>query len=93
MVVGVCEIEFYIPGCSSLKEKRLVLRSLKDRLRNRMNVAVSEADHHERWQRSTLCLATVSNDAAVVHSVLSKARNLVEKESRIELLDVHVELR
>ena len=93
MVVGVCDIEFHIPGSSSLKEKRHVLRSLKDRLRNRLNVSVSEADHHDLWQRSTLCIVTVSNDAAVVHSVLSHAQRLVQSEPRIELLDVHVELR
>jgi hypothetical protein len=93
MVVGVCEIDFTIPGCASLKEKRFVLRSLKDRLRARWNLAVSEADHHDRWQRATLCLVTVSNDSKVVHSVLSAACNLVERDGRIELLDVRVELR
>ncbi len=93
MVVGVCEIDLHIPGSSSLKEKRFALRSLKDRLRNRLNVAVSESAHHELWQRATLCVVTVSNDAAVVHSVLSKAKNLVEAHRRVELLDVRVELR
>lgn len=93
MVVGVCILEFLIPGCSSLKEKRFVLRSLKDRLRQRMNLAVSECDHQDLWQRSSLCLVTVSNDSKVVHSVLSKACNLVERDGRVEVLDVHVELR
>lgn len=93
MVVGVCTLEFRIPGCSSLKEKRFVLRSLKDRLRQRLNLAVSECDHQELWQRASLCLVTVSNDSTVVHSVLSKACNLVEKDGRVELLDVHQELR
>jgi uncharacterized protein YlxP (DUF503 family) len=93
MVVGVCELEFHIPGSSSLKEKRFVLRSLKDRLRRRFNVAVSESEHHDRWQLATLCVVTVSNDAAVVHSVLSHAQQLVQREPRLELLDVRVELR
>lgn len=93
MVLGVCEVELHIPGSSSLKHKRHVLRSLKDRLRRRFNVAVSEMDHHDLWQRSTLCIVTVSNDASVVHSVLSHAQRLVEGEPRVELLDVRVELR
>lgn len=93
MVVGVCELEIHIPGSSSLKEKRFVLRSLKDRLRRRFNVAVSESAYHDRWQRATLCVVTVSNDAAVVHSVLSHAQRLVQSEARLELLDVRVELR
>jgi len=93
LVVGVCELDLFIPDSSSLKDKRFVLRSLKDRLRNRLNVAVSESAHHELWQRATLCVVTVSNDSAVVHSVLSKVRNFVERNHRVELLDVHVELR
>jgi hypothetical protein len=93
MVVGVCEVELHIPGSSSLKQKRHVLRSLKDRLRRRFNVAVSETDHQDLWQRATLCIVTVSNDAAMVHSVLSHAQRLVEGEPRVELLDVRVELR
>ena len=93
MVVGVCEIDLHIPACASLKEKRFVLRSLQTRLRNRMNVAVSEADHHDRWQLASLCVVAVSNDSAVVHSILSKACGLVEHDRRVELLDVRVELR
>ena len=93
MIVGACELEIYIPGCASLKEKRFVLRSLKDRLRQRLNVAVSEAGYHDKWQRSTLCVVTVSNDSKVVHSVLSSAQKLLEAERRLELLDVRVELR
>ena len=93
MVVGVCELDLLIPGSSSLKAKRFVLRSLKDRLRNKWNVAVSESAHHDLWQRATLCVVTVSSDSAVVHSVLSKVSNFVEKNPRVELLDVSVELR
>ena len=92
MVIGVGVVELHIPGCASLKEKRHVLRSLKDRLRQRFNVAVGEVDHQDLWQRTTLAIVTVANDAAVVHSVLSHAQRLVEGEPRVELLDVHVEL-
>ena len=92
MVIGVGVVELHIPGCASLKEKRHVLRSLKDRLRRRFNVAVGEVDHQDLWQRTTLAIVTVANDAAVVHSVLSHAQRLVESEPRVELLDVQVEL-
>jgi uncharacterized protein YlxP (DUF503 family) len=93
MVVGVCEVELHLPGTTSLKAKRLVLRSLQDRLRRRHNVAVSESDHHDQWQRAALCIVTVSNDSAVVYSILSRAQQLVEGDPRVELVDVHVELR
>jgi uncharacterized protein YlxP (DUF503 family) len=93
MVVGVCELELHIPGCRSLKEKRLVLRSLMERARRRFNVAVSESAWHDQWQRAGVCVVTVSNDAAVVHSILSRVQTLVEKDARVQMLDVHVELR
>jgi hypothetical protein len=93
MVVGVAALELYIPGCASLKEKRQVLRSLKDRLRRRFNVAVCEVEHQDLWQRATLAVVTTANDAAVVHAILSQAQRLVEGERRVELVDVQVELR
>lgn len=93
MVVGVCELDLHIPGCRSLKEKRLVLRSLKDRLRNRFNVAVSESRWHDEWQRAGICIVTVSNDSAVVHSILSHARSLAERDRCAQVTDVQVELR
>jgi uncharacterized protein len=93
MVVGVCEVELHLPGSSNLKEKRWVLRSLKDRLHRRFNVSVSEIDHQDLWQRARLAIVTVSNDVAVVHSVLSHAQGLVQGDPRVELLDVEVELR
>ena len=93
MVVGVCTLDLHIPGCTSLKEKRLVLRSLMARLRQRHNLAVSEADHHDLWQRASLCLVTVSNDSRVVHSVLDAGCRLVGRDPRLELLDIDIELR
>ena len=92
MVVGVCEVELHIPGSSSLKAKRQVLRSLKDKLRRHLNVAVSETDHQDLWQRTTIAIVTVSNDASVVHSVLSHAQSVIQREGRVELLDVRIGL-
>jgi uncharacterized protein YlxP (DUF503 family) len=93
MVVGVCELELHIPGCRSLKQKRLVLRRLMDRARHRFNVAVTESAWHDQWQRAGICVVTVSNDAAVVHSILSRVQSLFEKDAHAQLVDVHVELR
>ena len=93
MPVGLLTIELQIPDAHSLKDKRQIVRSLKDRLRRQLNVAVSESGHHDKWQRATLCVVTVSNDAAVVHSILSQAEQMVQRELRIQLLDVRTELR
>ena len=64
MAVGLLTLEIHIPDSRSLKDKRQVLRSLKDRLRGRYNVAVAELDHQESWQRAQIGIVSLSNDAA-----------------------------
>lgn len=61
MVVGHLSIEFHIPGSRSLKDKRMVLRSVKDQIK-KFNVAVAEVEFHDLWQRAGLSVVTVSND-------------------------------
>jgi len=64
MPIGLLTLEIHIPDARSLKDKRQVLRSLKDRLRGRFNVAVAELDHQDTWQRSQVGIVSISNDAA-----------------------------
>ncbi len=63
MPVGLLTLEIHIEDARSLKDKRQVLRSLKDRLRARFNVAVAELAHQDLWQRSTVGVVTISGDA------------------------------
>ena len=72
MPVGLLTLELYIPDAQSLKDKRQVLRSLKDRLRREFNVAVAELDHHDVWQRSVVGIVTLSNEEKHVNEVLQK---------------------
>ncbi len=62
MPIGLLTLEIHIPDARSLKDKRQVLRSLKDRLRNQFNVAVAELDHQDVWQRALVGVVTLSND-------------------------------
>jgi uncharacterized protein len=61
MPVGLLTLELYIPEAHSLKDKRQIVRSLKDRLRRRFNVAVAELEYQEVWQRSIIGVVTLSN--------------------------------
>lgn len=63
MPVGLLTLDIHLPDAHSLKDKRQVLRSLKDRLRGQFNVAVAELDHQELWQRALLGIVTISSDA------------------------------
>ncbi len=63
MTIGIYSFEIYLPGARSLKEKRQVLRRLKDRLRARYNLAVAELDGHaDLWQRAALIVVSVAPD-------------------------------
>src|SRR5437879_13647441 len=65
--------ELHLEGCRSLKEKRHVLKSLKDRLHNRFNVSAAETAHHDLWQRAELTVWVVSNERGHAESVLREA--------------------
>ncbi len=78
MPVGVMTLEIRIPYAYSLKEKRAVLRKVRERLRNRLNVAVAEMDHQDVWQRATLSVVSVSSSRNNLESTLRSA--LAESE-------------
>jgi uncharacterized protein len=63
MPIGLLTLEIHIPDARSLKDKRQVIRSLKDRLRGQFNVAVAELDHQELWQRALVGVVSISGDA------------------------------
>lgn len=87
MVVSVISWELHLDGCTSLKEKRAILRSLKDRLRERHNLSVAETDHQDTWQRAELCAAVVSSNRRLADSVMSRADALVASYSRVRVID------
>jgi uncharacterized protein YlxP (DUF503 family) len=70
MPIGLLTLEIHIPDARSLKDKRQVLRSLKDRLRQHFNVAVAELDHQDVWQRALVGIVTLSNDEQHVRESL-----------------------
>ncbi|MCM8794822.1 MAG: DUF503 domain-containing protein [Candidatus Omnitrophica bacterium] len=91
MVIGLLRLELRLPDCQSLKGKRQLLLSLKTRMKNRLNVAVSEVDQQDKWQAATLAVVSVGTDQPGVNRVLSYVSDLVEQERSIELLDAHME--
>jgi uncharacterized protein len=75
--VGVLTLELHIEGALSLKDKRHTVKSLKDRLRAKFNVAVAEIGYQDLWQRSLVSAVTVSGDHARAEEVLQR----VEREA------------
>jgi uncharacterized protein YlxP (DUF503 family) len=76
--IAVGTVELHLPDVGSLKDKRHVLRGLKEKLRARFEVAVAEVDHHDIWQRATLAVACVSHDGRHANEVVTKAVGYIE---------------
>lgn len=80
-----------LPGCSSLKEKRSVVRSLKDRLQARFHLSVAETGEQDTLTRAELSVALAASDRRVAESVLDRADRLVHETGRALVLDTRRE--
>ena len=90
--VALGVVELHLPDVASLKDKRHVLKGLKEKVRARFEVSVAEVDHQDLWQRATLALAYVSADARHANTVISKAMDFIEDNVVGRVLDSSVEI-
>ena len=79
MPVGLLTLEIFIPDARSLKDKRQVLRSLKDRLRRQFNIAIAELDGQDTWQRAVVGVVSISADTRHLEDALEKVANESER--------------
>jgi len=91
MPIGVLTLELYIPHAHSLKDKRMVLRSLKERLRARFNVAVAELDHQDLWQRSLVGVVSISGDPKALETLLEAVQRESETLLGDDLVGIQIE--
>jgi hypothetical protein len=92
MVVGAARVELRVHGSQSLKQKRGVVRSISQRLRNRFNVAVAEVGGQGTWQLVVLGIATVSTDRQSARRRLETAIDFIEDLHLAEVVDQEVEI-
>ncbi len=92
MVVASQTWELSLPGCMSLKEKRSIVRSLRDRLRSKFNVSVSETGMQDVHARAELSIALVASDGRLAESVLDKTDRFVEAHGGAIIVRVHRDL-
>jgi uncharacterized protein YlxP (DUF503 family) len=88
MVIGVCSWDLSLPECRSLKEKRRVVKSLKERMQHRFRVSVAETNHQDVWTRAQLTAALVSADRGQADSILDKMDRFVEGDGRALIVGV-----
>ena len=92
MVIGAAAVEIHIHGSRSLKQKRGVVRSITQRVRNRFNLAVSEVGGQDRWQLAVIGLAAAGSEPTRVRRVLEKAVEFIEELHLAEVTHSDVEI-
>lgn len=92
MVVGILKITLIIPGNSSLKGKRKVIKSLLDKLRSKFNLAAAEVEDNDLWQKAGIGLALVGNDRRFINSSMDKVLDFIYRTSDAEIVDSDSEI-
>ncbi len=91
-VCGLLSLELRLAENHSLKGKRMVVKSLKDRLRRRFNVSVAELEPLDDWHVAVLGVSTVSQSKTMVESTLDKVLRFVEEANLAEVADKQIDL-
>lgn len=91
MVVGVLRLEVRLPSAQSLKDKRSVVKSVKDQLRGRFNIAVAEVEPNETWQRAMLGVSALGEDRVQVEGVLRQVTEWIRMSHLVELIRIEQE--
>ena len=92
MVIGVLQLELSIGDAMSLKDKRRVVKSLKDRIAHGHNVSIAEVGALDQHRRAILGLAMVSNDTRYVQGALSRIVDFVKTKGNVDLVDYQIDL-
>ena len=92
MIICLAKILISTVECNSLKEKRSIVNSIKERIKNKFNIRIAEVDYADDKKRSLLGMATVSNDDAVANSIINKSIDLIETSFPGRITDVKLEM-
>ncbi|HDD64698.1 MAG TPA: DUF503 domain-containing protein, partial [Firmicutes bacterium] len=80
------EIDILIPGSQNLKEKRKIVKSLKDKVRAKFNVSICEVDFHEKWQRALIGISCVNSKRKEIEIIFEKIKNLIRGNGEVVVI-------
>jgi uncharacterized protein YlxP (DUF503 family) len=89
-LVGLCTVTFYLPGVTSLKGKRRIVKSLIARMRNTYNVSCAEIAKLDKWQSAVIAFSCVSNSEAHLDNTLNTILRWIESTFPDALITDHV---
>ena len=91
MIVGVARVQVHLPRAQSLKDKRSVLKSVRDQLRSHFNVAVAEVEPNELWQRAVLGIASVGEDRPYVEGLMREVLAWLRNTHLVAIIQIEEE--
>ncbi len=86
MITGICKLEMMLFEVHSLKEKRMIIKSIIGRLQAKFNSSVSEVGYQDQWRRSEIGISCVSTNTKHANQMLDKIIDFVEKDGRVEII-------
>jgi uncharacterized protein YlxP (DUF503 family) len=89
--IAVLFVSLHIPHATSLKDKRMVIKSIKDKARVKFQVAVCEAGGEDKWQVATLAFCAVSNDNRYLDSCMQNILTMIQSYPEVEVCEHEVE--
>ena len=92
MIIGTCTVTLRISWASSLKEKRMVIKSLMDRMKNKFNISVAEVDEQDNHKIAVIGFACVTNEVKHADSMLNNILNFIEDNTEAEIQDSFIEI-
>jgi uncharacterized protein YlxP (DUF503 family) len=91
MVIGIVRIGLHLFDCQSLKEKRSIMKSLTQRLRNKFNAAIAAIDQQDLWQTSTIGAAVIGDSTGHANSQLQSIVTFIERQPMVLITNIETE--
>ena len=91
MMIGLLEIDLFSEECHSLKEKRRLLSSLKERLKNKFNIAVAESDYQDLWQKAQLSVVSLAASRAILENTFQQVEDFIYLNSALQISKIRIQ--
>jgi hypothetical protein len=91
LIIGLLTVDLFLPSSGSLKEKRMVIKAIKDKVRHKFNVSIAEVDFLDKWQRARLAVVQVGNSYSFIEKNMTAIFTLIEANGVCEILEHNLE--
>lgn len=91
LIIGLMTVDLFLPSSGSLKEKRMVIKAIKDKIRHKFNVSIAEVDFLDKWQRARLAVVQVGNSYSFIEKNMTAIFNLIEANGICEIVEHNLE--